>query len=86
MTQCGNISQFNIEDWATAQFRAGWEKATAEGGARWLSMWYEWHNRYSIYADGYLAACDYYDENGWPHEKEEQHDYQLDVPPDRLGQ
>lgn len=55
-----------LEDWAAAEFRSGWQAATREYGCRLKAMWYEWCERGSIHADGYLAACDYYDEHGWP--------------------
>ena len=58
----------DLADWAAAEFRSGWQAATREHGVRLWAMWHEWSERGSIHADGYLAACCYYDENGWPHE------------------
>ena len=49
----------DVAKWAMQEFYDGWQAAEADKGVRWLAMWFEWHSCGSIYADGYLACCDY---------------------------
>ena len=58
----------DVAEWAMWEFYDGWQAAQADRGAHWRVMWFEWHDCGSIYADGYLACCDYHDEVGWPDE------------------
>jgi hypothetical protein len=56
--------------WAAKEFYDGWLAAEEDRGARWRVMWFEWDTAHSLYADGYLACCDYHDEVGWPEEND----------------
>lgn len=68
MTIPANVAQEHADaaEWAQQQFYEGWLAAEKDHGAHWRVMWFEWNDAGSIYADGYLACCDYHDEIGWP--------------------
>lgn len=61
-----SLPKFNcpsVAAWAAREFRDGWLAAQKEFGDREDAMWFVWLESHSIFACGYLAACDYMDQN-----------------------
>lgn len=61
-----SLPKFNsptVAAWAAEEFHDGWLAAEEDYGERWWVMLAEWLDSNSIFACGYLAACDYMDRN-----------------------
>lgn len=57
-----DLPKFNsptVAAFATKEFHDGWLTAEAECGRREYNMWFVWLESNSIFACGYLAACEY---------------------------